>query len=55
MRHEPTYKGMTPPLTQNLKALGLKVVSFPYMGLAQFSLLEISPMFLPSNFSNKWY
>jgi len=25
MRQEPTYKGMTPPLTQNLKALGLRV------------------------------
>ena len=25
MRHEPTYKGMTPPLTQNLKTLGLWV------------------------------
>jgi len=25
MRHEPTYKGMTPPSTQNLKALGLWV------------------------------
>jgi len=23
MRQEPTYKGMTPPSTQNLKALGL--------------------------------
>jgi len=46
MRTEPNpYKRMTPPSTQNLKALGLKVVSFSYMGLAQFSLLEISPVF----------
>jgi len=25
LRTEPTYKGMTPPSTQNLKALGLQV------------------------------
>jgi len=25
MRYEPIYKGMTPPSTQNLKALGLWV------------------------------
>jgi len=25
MKNEPTYKGMTPPSTQNLKALGLCV------------------------------
>jgi len=36
MRHEPTYKGMTPPSIQNLKALGLRVFFLIYCSTFSF-------------------
>jgi len=36
MRQEPTYNGMTPPSTQNLKALGLRVFFLIYCSTFSF-------------------
>ena len=36
MRHEPTYKGMTPPSTQNFKTLGLWVFFLIYFSIFSF-------------------
>jgi len=56
MRTEPTYKGMTPPSTQNLKALGLWV--FFLICCSTFSFLRNVGLKLTlrylTNLSLKW-